>query len=229
MKNRPTVQSLYVEIKREEVEALRARIAELEGRGLQGGEREAAEVVAVVQTMGFSEHYASWDGRKMRQCKPGDQLMTVSQHERIVAAMEVEIARLVISNEELRDRKNSIAVLQKELAAQKTHQGASVAVPEGWRLVPVEPTEEMLKPWAASIHGAASYRAMLAAAPSPASLNPAAPSPVSGLVEALEKTLGAAHSAITYRGESTSYEYALRQITAAFAALAAYKATGGDV
>lgn len=41
------------------------------------------------------------------------------------------------------------------------------AVPEGWKLVPVEPTEEMLRAAfrEASVYSPAAYRAMLGAAP----------------------------------------------------------------
>lgn len=44
-----------------------------------------------------------------------------------------------------------------------------VAAPEGWRLVPVEPTDEMLHASyrEASVYSPSAYRAMIAAAPKP--------------------------------------------------------------
>lgn len=61
---------------------------------IQGGMGEAVEVVAHVATMGFGQHYASGIGEPIDRCIPGEPLMTVAQHQRISAAMTVEVERL---------------------------------------------------------------------------------------------------------------------------------------
>ncbi len=47
---------------------------------------EAVEVVANVSTMGFGKHCAMGIGESINKLTPGDGLMTVAQHERILAA-----------------------------------------------------------------------------------------------------------------------------------------------
>lgn len=160
-------------------------------------------------------------------------------------------------------------------AAITAQQGASVAVPEGYALVPVEPTDEMRDAgnvW--TLNRSTLMRvwdAMIAAAPSPASLNPVAwvvetidpdtrrperavdwyskdmdplpigtklytvqppaPSPVSGLVEALERFVSVADE-IREQSGPPAFMQLIRLVAAsekAKAPLAAYKATGGDV
>lgn len=47
---------------------------------------EAVEVVANVSTMGFGKHFAMGIGESINKLTPGDELMAVAQHQRIMAA-----------------------------------------------------------------------------------------------------------------------------------------------
>ena len=118
---------------------------------------------------------------------------------------------------------------QAVVDAIRAHPAPQVAVPEGWKLVPVEPTVEMRKSAKAAVGPYISntcWNAMLAAAPAvkeslTTAGEPVAPEPdVAALVEALEsaKNLIANHS-----GEALPDKYAgdqIEQIDAALAALA---------
>lgn len=79
---------------------------------------EAVEVVAHVATMGFGQHYASGIGEPIDRCIPGEPLMTVAQHRRIMAAATRPA-----------DQVAEGVVVSRAL--------------EGWKLVPVDPTPEM--------------------------------------------------------------------------------------
>lgn len=262
-------------------ESLSAELAELEERCVQGGEREAVEVVAYLNpARGYVAMYGpivmDWDDEHEQV----EQLMTVAQHSRIVAAITAQqgasvavpddwksiamladqLASMVLTVDAPECAKRTALVMRQRLDA-STVSLHLVENPD-WVLVPPEATPEMLKPWAASIHGPASYRAMLAAAPKPATLSPAsdgvvvsrelldshlkklachpgmlftpipgllktydelrdllaqhpAPSPVSGLVEALKKIATGCSCEVTTD--------ALDEL------IAACKAAGGDV
>jgi hypothetical protein len=146
--------------------------------------------------------------------------MTVAQHERIVAAMEAQIERLKAERSRWQGLAQHAAL---EGAAITAQQGASVAVPAvatldmnnaGWR----EIERQGIDPESCEMQSI--YHAMIAAAPSPASLSPVAPSPVSGLVEALER--------ITKTPFNWRESGARAMGNIALDALAAYKAEGGE-
>lgn len=50
---------------------------------------EAVEVVATVSTMGFGKHFAMGIGESINKLTPGDELMAVAQHQRIIAAQQL--------------------------------------------------------------------------------------------------------------------------------------------
>lgn len=112
--------------------------------------------------------------------------------------------------------------LMSEVARLNAAPVQQVSVPDGWKLVPVEPTPEMLAATTASKHeglraevmrmAAEDYRAMLNAAP-------AAPAADAGLVEALEKI-----AAIPSSGSLNYHPSYMSRI--ARAALAAHRAKG---
>lgn len=179
----------------------------------KGGDREAVEVVAWADNVALGRLSA---GRqtvvfaKNETIEYSIGIMTVAQHERIVAAITAQ-------------------------------QGASVAVPDGYALVPVDRSYDMRiaailhyntakhdgkdhddalnAAWLATLAKAHAPEGVIAAAPSPASLNPVAPSPVSGLVEALETVVQMCRNEYTNNAIQQEAE----------GALADYRATGGDV
>lgn len=142
----------------------------------------------------------------------------VAYHAEVWQAAEDDDSRVAYDEAGRRLAKEFLSLFDASRVQQR---GASVAVPEGYVLVPVDPAPDMIeraafaescgRPTAPRINRI--YTAMLAAAPKPAAAD------VGGLVEALETVV-----------QMCRNEYTIAAIQQeADDALAAYKATGGDV
>lgn len=104
------------ELRQYEVEMVSARDYDAADMGWQAGEE--VEVVATVSTMGFGKHCAMGIGDPIDKLSPGDELMTVAQHERIVAQRDAKLAGAVEALEHASAFINKLTVPQnKEQAA----------------------------------------------------------------------------------------------------------------
>ncbi len=151
---------------------------------------EGVEVVAWRYTNGqrlggkwhYQERFPKWDDRKVREIGQMDSLMTVAQHQRITEALRGEVERLKAQLAEETQRRfdgNEISSKEHREEVQRLQaQLAQQQVP-GWKLVPVEPTPEMVSA-AEEAHMPfgdmdIALRMAMLAAPAPVQAEPASP------------------------------------------------------
>jgi hypothetical protein len=116
---------------------------------------------------------------------PDGDFMHVAQHQRITEALRGEVGRLTA---DLAYFPSTVRQLSADCTALRAQLAQQPGVPDGWKLVPVEPTEAIRDALYTSGFESAdsilnyAYKAMLAAAPAPVQAEPASPWVASGYI-----------------------------------------------